>query len=113
MITTGAEEVVVTDAAGYMKSVTYQGQTLEYEEPYFKSTNFTFVNDPTSGERIEGILTFLWNEADIPDIGRNVDDDDTLFALQFRLIGSAGDGASRAGGPDPLPGGSCFGRGHR
>ena len=35
---TGAEEVVVTDAAGYMKSVTYQGQTLEYEEPYFKST---------------------------------------------------------------------------
>ena len=90
-VTTGAEEVVVTDAAGYMKSVTYQGQTLEYEEPYFKSTNFTFVNDPTSGERIEGILTFLWNEADIPDIGRNVDDDDTLFALQFRLIGSAGE----------------------
>ena len=33
-VTTGAEEVVVTDAAGYMKSVTYQGQTLEYEEPY-------------------------------------------------------------------------------
>ena len=86
---TGAEEVVVTDAPGYMKSVTYQGQT-HYEEPYFKST-FTFVNDPTSGERIEGILTFLWNEADIPDIGRNVDDDDTLFALQFRLIGSAGE----------------------
>ena len=27
----------------------------------------------------------------IPDIGRNVDDDDTLFALQFRLIGSAGE----------------------
>ena len=53
--------------------------------------NFTFVNDSTSGERIEGILTFLWNEADIPDIGRNVDDDDTLFALQFRLIGSAGE----------------------
>ena len=49
------------------------------------------MNDPTSGERIEGILTFLWNEADIPDIGRNVDDDDTLFALQFRLIGSAGE----------------------
>ena len=53
--------------------------------------NFTFVNDSTSGERIEGILTFLWNEADIPDIGRTVDDDDTLFALQFRLIGSAGE----------------------
>ena len=50
------------------------------------------MNDPTSGERIEGILTFLWNEADIPDTGRNVDDDDTLFALQFRPIGSAGDG---------------------
>ena len=26
------------------------------------------MNDSTSGERIEGILTFLWNEADIPDI---------------------------------------------
>ena len=89
--TTGAEEVVVTDAAGYTKTLTVGGQTYEYDEPYFKSTNFTFVNDQTSGERIEGILTFLWNEADIPDIGRNVDDDDTLFALQFRLIGSAGE----------------------
>ena len=37
--TTGADEVVVTDAAGYTKTLTVGGQTYEYQEPYFKSSN--------------------------------------------------------------------------
>ncbi|MDA7665892.1 DUF5011 domain-containing protein, partial [Verrucomicrobia bacterium] len=51
----------------------------------------------------QGKVTFLWDEALQPDIGRTLEEGSTFFALHFNLVGDPGTTTSLVIGSDPTP----------
>ncbi len=65
--------------------------------------NFPLILGNNFSVSESGKLTFLWDEAVQPGIGRTLDDDGILFALHFNLVGDPGSTTQLVIGNDPTP----------
>ena len=96
-----AELITEDGGSGPLKPKISQVANIQLGEvpfPIVGPQNFAIMSETNGGK-----MTFLWDEAFVPDQGRSLDDATVMFALHFKLIGEAGSRTTIRVMDDPTP----------